>query len=502
MNSDRRRTPRVRPEGIAYINFEPDNGGIVLDISEDGLCFQSVAPVPPEDAIRLWFSAEGNRIAVEGRLAWIDEKRKAGGLHFNALSADAHRQIQDWITQSARPFAAEKKRTMAVPSVLPPAATTDALSKSGASTIAAIGQAAWNTFFRWLRARVRWTEFSRGLVAGLLVSVLVMAAFLFHMHRRQVGDLLIRMGERFGATPQQPALPSIPVQATAQQRSVVSEPASKAAPRAKKPLPQPVSKLVQLAPSKSEARGADSATAPLPPTEPLPMGTRAVGLPTSVELAKVVRPEPAGHPGSEAKFVEPKHADPSPETSEAVAELNSGIPLGKYLEIGRFKDEVQAHETIDDLARVSVHAIVVPKNLLWMTLYQVLVGPYGNEEEARSARKDLQTQGFKARSLPRRSREFTLPSVTKRKGDADTSEDFVVSWEAYSPDATVKFVRGGHTVASGRGKWVKRPNKYQTDGIMHDRNANGSRTLLEIWFRGMSQDLVFPATSSDHPIIF
>ena len=502
MSPDRRRTPRVRPEGLAYINFEPDNGGIVLDISEDGLCFQSVAPIQPDDVIHLWFSAEGNRIAVDGRLAWIDEKRKTGGLQFNGVSAEAHRQIEEWITQSARPFAAERKRATAVPSVLPPVSVPDALAKSSANSVTAFGQAAWNMASQWLRERVRWTEFSRGLAAGLLVSVFVLAAFLLQMHRRQVGEVLIRMGERFGATPQQQTLLSVPVQASAQQRTVGSDPASEAATREKKPLPQPATKLVRLGPSKSETRDSVSATPPpISPTEPLPLATRA-GLSNSFELEKLVPSESTGRAGGEAKLVEPKSTDSSAENSEAVAEVNSGIPLGKYFEIGRFKDELQARETIDDLAHASFHGIVVPKNLLWITSYQVLAGPYGDEENARSARKDLQTQGFKARSLPRRSREFAMPSVTNLHGGEQIPEDFVVSWEAYSADATVKFVRGGDTVASGEGRWVKRATKYPSDGVMYDRNKDGSRTLLEIWFHGMNQALVFPTTLRDHPIIF
>ena len=502
MNPDRRRTPRVRPEGLAYINFEPDNGGIVLDISEDGLCFQSVAPVQPDDVIRLWFSAEGNPIAVEGRLAWIDEKRKTGGLQFNDLSAQARQQIHDWMIQSPIPFAAEKKRATATSSVVPPVPLPDVLPKLNAATVARFGQAAWNKVSERFKTGVRRTEFFRGLAAGLLVSVFVVTVFLFHMQRRQVGELLIRMGERFGATPPQEALRSIPVQAPAQKRSAVSARASNIAPRAKNPPLRPATKPVGLPPSKSETRGSHSAVPRISSGQPLPTGTRALGLPTAIELGTSQPPEPTPSPGSEAKFVEPKSADSSVENSEVVAEVNSGIPLGKYFEVGRFKDQLQAREKIEDLTSASFHAVVVPKNLLWMTSYQVLAGPYRDEEKARIARKDLQSRGFKARSLPRRSREFDLPSAGKLRDGKDISEGFVVTWEAYSADATVKFVRSSDTVASGKGRWVKQKNKYGSDGIMYDRNEDGSRTLLEIWFRGMNQGLVFPSDPRNHPVIF
>jgi PilZ domain/SPOR domain len=503
MKPERRRTPRIRPEGLAYINFEPDNGGIVLDISEDGLCFQAAAPVQPEEVIHFWFSAEGSRIAAHGRLAWIDDKRKTGGLRFNALSPEARRQIRIWITQSTMPFAAERKLATAVPSVLPPASAPDARTRSSARTIAAFGQAAWNLFSQWRRARFRWTEFSRGLAAGLLVSLLVVGAFLFHMHRRKVGELLIRIGERFGATVQQQALPAIPVrEATVQQRRIVSEPTPQSARRPRNALSQPLTRPVRFPLSKPNAQAPPPVMPSTSSMGSLPMTAPSVGLPISVELAKGGRPESSVHADGEPKLIEPKNTDSLGEDSEAIAELNSGIPLGKYFEIGRFRDEMQAHKTIENLAGVSSHAIIVPKSILWMTSYQVLVGPYGNEAEARSARKDLQSRGFKTRSLPRRSREFTLPSVTKSYGGADTSENFVVSWEAYSADATVKFVRGSDTVASAKGRWMKRATKYESDGVMYDKHQDGSRMLLEIWFRGMSQALVFRSTLSDHSIIF
>jgi hypothetical protein len=111
MKPERRRIPRVRPEGIAYINFEGDNGGIVVNVSEEGLCFQSVAPMlaDKDRVVRFWFSAEGNRIDAQGRLAWIDDKRKTGGVQFNDISPTARLQIHNWIMQSTEPFPPAKR---------------------------------------------------------------------------------------------------------------------------------------------------------------------------------------------------------------------------------------------------------------------------------------------------------------------------------------------------------------------------------------------------------
>ena len=42
---ERRQTPRTTLEKHAYINIEPNNGGIVLNASDEGLCFYSFDPV-------------------------------------------------------------------------------------------------------------------------------------------------------------------------------------------------------------------------------------------------------------------------------------------------------------------------------------------------------------------------------------------------------------------------------------------------------------------------
>jgi SPOR domain len=182
---------------------------------------------------------------------------------------------------------------------------------------------------------------------------------------------------------------------------------------------------------------------------------------------------------------------------DASAELSTSIPLGKYFQVGKFSDELQADRLIERLDQSGYRAVVVPKNLLWMSSFEVLAGPYGSEKDAQVARRGLRSEGFKAQSLPRQSREFWLPVVRKLYSDVDIPEGFVVSWESYGADATVRFVRGAETIATVRGEWVKEKQRHDQDGVMYDGKGEGSRTLLEIWFRGMDQSVVFhPAPGS------
>ena len=115
VTTDRRQTPRMKVTGLAYVNLGPDNGGIILDISEGGLCFRSTGPVKQTETIRFWYSPRSHQFMVRqveeqtrgvsrlieagSELAWTDETRKKGGLRFTNLSTEAREQIREWIRQ-------------------------------------------------------------------------------------------------------------------------------------------------------------------------------------------------------------------------------------------------------------------------------------------------------------------------------------------------------------------------------------------------------------------
>src|SRR5215472_8625715 len=109
MKPERRQSPRMTLEELTYISLEPGNGGIVLNISDGGLCFHVIAPVQGTGTIRFWFSAEGRRIEADGELVWTDATRKTGGLQFTAVPAEAREQMRVWVVQSAEPLSAERK---------------------------------------------------------------------------------------------------------------------------------------------------------------------------------------------------------------------------------------------------------------------------------------------------------------------------------------------------------------------------------------------------------
>ena len=60
-----------------------------------------------------------------------------------------------------------------------------------------------------------------------------------------------------------------------------------------------------------------------------------------------------------------------------------------YFDLGKFKDELWAHNLGNKLAQLGLHASVIQRGHLWMNSYQVLVGPYGSQEQATKIHQEL-----------------------------------------------------------------------------------------------------------------
>ena len=284
----------------AYINIEPDNGGIVLNVSDGGLCFHSYDPVKPKGnsgKIRFWFSDQNQRIEADATLAWTDETQK-GGLRFTALPAEAREKIRDWIIHPATPLPADAGSVTTSPRAVPPF------------------NGSWNTKDRHsspeARVPIHLSGFSRGLATGLMVSVLVAGGFLFNGYRREVGVWLIHLGERFAAKPE--------AQISAVQ---AASPAVSPAPQPTPPAPAIISPAPQMVQPAAQAVLAEQKTnspAPAPAPAPAPQAEKVVPLPSS-NLAKLqqakaeaVEPLPAPPPATPSTV-----SNPTPKPAATVA---------------------------------------------------------------------------------------------------------------------------------------------------------------------------------------
>jgi len=98
MNLDRRQQLRLIPAEFAFIQIEGDEGGRVLNVSEDGICFRAFSPICQTDSLRFWFSFNlRDRIDAVGRLAWLDATKKLGGIALTDQSHSARKQIRSWV---------------------------------------------------------------------------------------------------------------------------------------------------------------------------------------------------------------------------------------------------------------------------------------------------------------------------------------------------------------------------------------------------------------------
>jgi hypothetical protein len=162
-----------------------------------------------------------------------------------------------------------------------------------------------------------------------------------------------------------------------------------------------------------------------------------------------------------------------------------------FYDLGRFKKEELAQILSDKLAQLGMHAAVVHRRNLWMTAYQVLVGPYDNAVAERQISNELLSHGYKPRPFERGRRDFTFRSkITIDRSQLPTG-DFTITWESYIADAKVKFRQGNNLLAVVDGKWVKRQAKFSQDEYVYRIQADGSRPLLEVHFAGMDRALVF-----------
>jgi len=504
MSTERRHGPRMTVNGTAYVNLDPDNGGIILNISEGGLSFESRAPLERTETIRLWFSCGSRRIEtdvdqewkgqedtsrvsrfieVTSELVWRDDTGKTGGIKFTNLSDQTRREIRDWMGQAALVSVNEGP----TPLLLSVTRTYKTLARFSSARLAA---ALWK-----IQSARRRSGFSGGMVTGILVSAIVVAVF---AHSRelgnslvQLGNSLVHLGEQLGA-----------------RSSAQTSPTSSQEPRLSAPAPQPMSQVPKATSAESQ-----TAAAPIqaPRPERLPTVTPAIAESRRGNLEGPSSDTPSlrlapGRPLVPRMVLTPT-ADPDISLLRAPApEMDltnrlgvhieplkvAGTAMGseKYLEVGKFKEKPLADKQTSRLSQLGFPVKLIQRARFAGKSYQVLAGPYGSDAEAEAVHKDLASFGFTPRSYERGTRDFRLPRAFEVDSRRLPVGDCVISWESYTPDAIVKFEGDKGPSISVDAKWVKRGVKYTEDAVVFQKNRDGSFNLLEIRFSGLGAALV------------
>jgi hypothetical protein len=501
---DRRHTPRTKLDQIAYINIEPDNGGIVLNVSGNGLGFHSMVPVERNGGLRLSLQEQNRRIDICGELVWTDKAQKIGGVRFTTLNAEARDQILDW-THKSDPVAGARFNLGS--------ALLKALPRSDSPRFAR----SFSTALTWWKSgrRMKVSGFTRGLAAGFLLSLIAFSVVLFfYGHRREIGESLIRLGKGLagsgdsGAAPRSTSPSQVTLTSPLVARAIIPTQAHSSSPKAAsdnssahtdtKPVAQtPIPSQLQQAtipkrsnPGPEKADEANLSGARNPTSEP------SLTMPAAPKLAgPVISPSPmaelpASIPKSE-QLATSIHIEPAATLGLGLARVSPGSHVQMFFDLGRFKNESLAQRLSNELAQLGIHATITLRRRLWANSYQVLVGPYDNEVAEQQLNNQLLSHGYKPRPFERGSRDFVFRSkLTLDRSQLPTGE-FTIAWESYITDAKVKFTQDGDLLAAVDGKWVKHAAKFSQNEYVYQVGATGSRPLLEVHFAGMDRALVF-----------
>jgi TonB family protein len=98
-SGDRRRLPRRRIGSLAYLDIGSDNGGMVLDLTENGLALQAFNPLIGQTrlSLRIQPPISRKRIVATAEISWLSDSKTEAGLKFLELSEDARMEIAEWL---------------------------------------------------------------------------------------------------------------------------------------------------------------------------------------------------------------------------------------------------------------------------------------------------------------------------------------------------------------------------------------------------------------------
>lgn len=287
---ERRQHGRKTLKPLAYINLPSDNGGIVLDVSEQGLRFWAVAPLEEPGPIHFWFSAHSNLIAGIADVVWLDQSKKTGGLQFTHLPDAAREQIRSWPDEQnvSSKITEDFTLEILVPEQSastkdPVASATDALNTSpqfesslseptsltlARESLPALGEGLSQPYVASTENYFEEQKYDAFKAIGISFAVLAIALLFFAYHRG-VGQGLVWLGTKISgqSNPQsvkQMPPPNLPSQIVAAADSSADKSKVQAAPVAQAPPPTIV--------AKPEPAKAHTAEVTAPP--PAPVDTR------------------------------------------------------------------------------------------------------------------------------------------------------------------------------------------------------------------------------------
>jgi hypothetical protein len=297
METERRHQPRKQPEKLAYVHFEPENGGIVLNASEGGISFFAIAPLHQTGTIRFAIvPGTHERIIAAGQVVWTDELKKVGGLSFAELAPDVRERVRSWLSQRAAPTIPEANKESLKPDELAEMDRQEQRARDAMglhatfahhipppdSRIPAARASSVYAFPTTLfppesatpdrQVPLSRPQFMRGAATGILISIFALMTFVFLQNFRPgIGGSLIRLGKKLvqknqPLPPSPDAAPELSASPVQDDRPVTGESSKEISPGEvleNSPLPPTVEPLPANSPS-ADAQAAEQPNSPRP----------------------------------------------------------------------------------------------------------------------------------------------------------------------------------------------------------------------------------------------
>jgi hypothetical protein len=98
LNHDRRHCVRQKMHAPAFASFDGVTGGMILDLSEEGLAMQAAGPVATRGRVQVQMQLSEPEAELEttGYIAWADALGRAG-VRFSELPEEARRRLDAWL---------------------------------------------------------------------------------------------------------------------------------------------------------------------------------------------------------------------------------------------------------------------------------------------------------------------------------------------------------------------------------------------------------------------
>ena len=122
---------------LTYVTLDQANGGVVRNLSDQGVGIQAVVPPQRQQSVRLRFELRHPNVTVDahGEVTWVTSSGQCG-VRFVDLSPRARRQINQWIFGSLLDFLPQDAGGTA--SILAPSPVSDGLKESDGLIVSAL----------------------------------------------------------------------------------------------------------------------------------------------------------------------------------------------------------------------------------------------------------------------------------------------------------------------------------------------------------------------------